>query len=111
MKGAQHVKCGLHLRGWRIPQLQWEVAVSGCKGTNEVCLECLDGALSCNHSVIVGFDEEIIALLCVELLCDYLPCLVIHHIHFQCMSLGLKKFELLLIGGKDCVIGKISDWW
>jgi hypothetical protein len=47
--------------------LQWEVDVSGCKGTYEVCLERLDGVLSCVHPVIVGFDEEIMALLCVEI--------------------------------------------
>ncbi len=81
-RGAQHVKCGLHLSSEPIPQLQWAVAVGGCKGTNEVCLECLDGALSCVHPVIVGLDEEAIALLCSEILFDYLACLVIHHIHF-----------------------------
>ncbi len=62
------------------------------------------------YPVIVGFDEEIIALLCGEILFDDLACLIIHHIHFNFMSLELKKFKLLLIGGKDCVVGKISNW-
>ncbi len=86
-RGAQHVKFVLYLRSELIPQLQWEVAVGGSKGTNEVCLEHLDGALSCVHPVIVGFNEKVIALLCGEILFDYFACLVIHHIHFNFVSL------------------------
>jgi hypothetical protein len=89
--------------------VQWEVAVGGCKGTYEVCLECLNGALSCVHPVIVGFNKEIIALFCGEIFFDHLACLVTHHVQFNFMSLGLEKLELLLIGGKDCIVGKISN--
>jgi hypothetical protein len=60
--------------------------------------------------MIVGFDKEVIALLCGEILFDYVACLVIHHIHLNFKSLRLKKFELLLIGSKDCVGSVISYW-
>ena len=89
--------------------MQWEVAVGGCKGTYEVCLERLDGALSCVHPLIVGFNEETFTLLCGEIFFDHPACLVIYHVHFNFMSLGLEKFELLLIGGKDCIVGKINN--
>ncbi len=75
------------MRSQTIPQLKGKLALGCGKGTDEVCLECLDGLFCCIDPMIVGFNKEIVTLFEGEIFFDNSTCLVIHHVQFNLLSL------------------------
>jgi hypothetical protein len=63
--------------------LQQELAVCGSKGTNEMRLERLDCLFSSIHSVVMGFDQHLVALLQGKIFFDGRARLIIHNIQFD----------------------------
>ncbi len=57
-----------------------ELAVSCCEGTDEVHLKGLYSLLSCIDSVIVEFDQKVVALFHYEKFCYYSTCLIVHDV-------------------------------
>ncbi len=68
------------------PTTEGKLAVGCGEGTDEVSPERLKGLFCCVDPMVVGFDEEIVALFEGEIFHDNLTCLVIHHIQFNLVS-------------------------
>ena len=73
----------LYLGRYPVPQLDWEVLISGSKCSNKRVFPCLDCSLGGIHLVVVGFDQLQFALFLCEELLDVFCGLVVHDVEFD----------------------------
>jgi hypothetical protein len=68
------------LQGKSIPQLEGEITISCCKGSNECRLECLNGLFGGINLMVMGFDNLQLAVVLSEEFFDVPRCLIIHDV-------------------------------
>jgi hypothetical protein len=76
--------------------LEGEFTVRRGEGTDEMVLEGLYCAFGRVDLVIVGLDEQEIALLCGDEAFDLMACLIVHHIQFIVKPLLLRNSNCCL---------------
>jgi hypothetical protein len=72
--------------------------------------KCLDRAFSGVDTVIVGFNEQEVALLRCEEAFDLFACLIIHDIQFYREPSAREEIKLLLVGSEYCGVLHVWDW-
>ena len=78
--------------------MEGEFTVRRGEGTDEMVLKGLYCAFGCVDQVIVGFDEQEIALLCGEEAFNLPACLIVHHVQFYFETFALEELKLLFVG-------------
>ena len=76
--------------------MEGEFTVRRGEGTDEMVLEGLYCAFGRVDPVIVGFDEQEIALLCGEEAFNLSACLIVHHVQFIVKPLLLRNSNCCL---------------
>jgi hypothetical protein len=87
---------------YSVPQLDWEVSISGSQRSNERVFPCLDCSFGGIHLVVVGFDQLQFALFLCEELLGVFRGLVVHYVEFDSKTFRgefVKKFLICFEDG------------
>ncbi len=63
----------------------------------------------CIDSVIIGFDQKVVALFYFEKVVFYLTCLIVHDVWLHCEPFWFEEFILLSVCGEDAVVAEVHN--